>query len=62
MQTVSGKLRNCGVDLPILFRAWAEVFIASDYESDTAGIDMTFKDGNSIGIGFIINFLVDDFF
>jgi hypothetical protein len=41
-----------GVDLPILIRAWAEVFVSSDYDSDTAGNELTFKDGNSIGIGF----------
>ena len=36
-----------GVDMPILVRAWAEVFISSDVEGDAE-----FKDGTSIGLGF----------
>ena len=40
-----------GVDMPILIRAWAEVFVSSDLENDTS-YDLVFKDGTSIGIGF----------
>jgi len=36
-----------GVDMPILVRAWAEVFVSSDTEGD-----LDFKDGTSIGLGF----------
>lgn len=42
-----------GVDLPILFRFWAEYFLSSNYEvEDDNGVDNTFKDGYGIGIGF----------
>lgn len=41
-----------GVDLPILFRFWAEYFLSSSFDSDTDGVDFTFKDGYSVGIGF----------
>ena len=41
-----------GVDLPILFRFWAEYFLSSNLASDTDGVDFTFKDGYGLGIGF----------
>jgi hypothetical protein len=41
-----------GVDMPILIRAWAEVFTSSTYEQDTEVYGIDFKDGTSIGIGF----------
>ena len=41
-----------GVDLPILFRFWAEYFLSSTYDADTDGLDITFKDGYGLGIGF----------
>lgn len=41
-----------GVDLPILFRFWAEYFLSSNLDSDTNGVDFAFKDGYGLGIGF----------
>ena len=39
-----------GVDLPILFRFWAEYFISSDITIDNA--DSEFTDGYGLGVGF----------
>lgn len=41
-----------GVDLPILFRFWAEYFLSSNFDTDANGVDYTFKDGYGFGIGF----------
>lgn len=41
-----------GVDLPILLRAWAEYQISSDYDLDGSNLDVEFKDGYSVGVGF----------
>lgn len=48
--TVNNISAFVGVDLPILFRFWAEYFISSNYDSDD--LDVSFKDGYGIGIGF----------
>lgn len=39
-----------GVDLPILFRFWAEYFISSDINNDD--LDLSFKNGYGLGVGF----------
>jgi len=41
-----------GVDLPILFRFWAEFFFNSDVDSNRSGADYNFKDGYGLGVGF----------
>ena len=44
-----------GVDLPILLRFWAEYMLSSTFDSedlDDAGIDLIFKNGYSLGVGF----------
>lgn len=44
-----------GVDLPILFRFWAEYFLSSKFDSedlDDSNIDVTFANGYGFGIGF----------
>lgn len=44
-----------GVDLPILLRFWGEYVFSSTLDSedfDDAGIDLTLKDGYSLGVGF----------
>lgn len=40
-----------GVDLPILFRFWAEYMLSSKLDADS-GIDFDFQNGYSIGAGF----------
>lgn len=59
MATVDGDSRTntsvfVGVDMPILIRAWAEYMISSSLEDDDLAddIDVDFKDGYSIGLGF----------
>jgi hypothetical protein len=61
MSTVSGddndlNITNTslfvGVDLPILFRFWAEYFLSSSFEVDDSNVDYDFKDGYGLGIGF----------
>jgi hypothetical protein len=39
-----------GVDMPILIRAWAEYQISSDLSG--TDVDINFKDGYSVGVGF----------
>jgi hypothetical protein len=41
-----------GVDLPILFRFWAEYFVSSSLDIDDSTTDYDFKDGYGLGIGF----------
>lgn len=41
-----------GVDLPILFRFWAEYFLSSSTDADFGSVDVSFKDGYGVGIGF----------
>ena len=41
-----------GVDLPILFRFWAEYFFSSNIDSNESGVDYGFKDGYGLGVGF----------
>lgn len=55
MATIDGETQTntsafVGVDLPILFRFWAEYFLSSTYELDD--FDVEFQDGYGLGIGF----------
>jgi hypothetical protein len=50
--TITNTSLFVGVDLPILFRFWAEYFISSSLDQTDSTIDFDFKDGYGLGIGF----------